>query len=84
MDAYSTLVIILAIALAVFLVLAIILTSVLIKLVNQIRNITTKAEAVMDDVEAVSDFFRKTAAPVAIGNLLSNIVSMITDRRRKK
>lgn len=84
MDAYSTLVIILSITLAIFLVTAIILAIALTKLVNQMRNITTKAEAVMDDVEAVSDFFRKTAAPVAIGNLLSNIVSMITDRRSKK
>lgn len=84
MDAYGILVIILSITLAVFLVLGIILVSVLIKLANQVRTITAKAEVVMDDVEAVSGFFRKTAAPVAIGNLLSNIVSTITDRKKGK
>ena len=84
MDAFEILVIILSVTLAVFLVLAIILTSVLIKLAKQMRNITAKAEVVMDDVEAVSGFFRKTAAPVAIGNLLSNIVSTLTDRKKGK
>lgn len=84
MDAFEILVIILSITLAVFLVLGIILTTVLIKLANQVRVITAKAEVVMDDVEAVSGFFRKTAAPVAIGNLLSNIVSTITDRKKGK
>lgn len=84
MDAFEILVIILSITLAIFLVLAIILTSVLIKLAKQMRNITAKAEVVMDDVETVSGFFRKTAAPVAIGNLLSNIVSTLTDRKKGK
>jgi hypothetical protein len=84
MDAYNILVITLSIALAIFLVAAIVLTVALIKLVGQVRSITQKADAVMDDVEAVSDFFRKTAAPVAIGNLLSNIVSMISDRKKRK
>lgn len=84
MDAYGILVIILSITLAIFLVFAIILTSVLIKLAKQLKSITAKAEVVMDDVEAVSGFFRKTAAPVAIGNLLSNIVSTITDRKKGK
>lgn len=84
MDAFEILVIILSVALAIFLVVGIILTSVLIKLANQLRNITAKAEMVMDDVEAVSGFFRKTAGPVAIGNLLSNIVSTLTHKKKGK
>jgi hypothetical protein len=84
MDAYGVLVIILSITLAIFLVIGIVLLVYLIKLVNQVRVITAKADAIVDDVEAVSDFFRKTAAPVAIGNLVSNIVSMVNDRRKRK
>lgn len=84
MDAYHILVIILSVALAILLVAGIILTIVLVKLVNQIRRITKKAELVMDEVEAVSAFFRKTAAPAAIGKLVSNIVSTISKRRKDK
>ncbi len=83
MDAYSTLVIILSITLAIFLVTAIVLTVYLIKLVNQVRGITAKADAVMDDVEAVSEFFRKTTVSTAVGTLLSNIVSTLSNRRKK-
>ncbi len=84
MDAYGVLVIILSITLAIFLVVGIILLIQLIKLTKQVRGITEKADAVMDDVEAVSEFFRKSAAPVAIGQLVSNIVSTITGRKRGK
>lgn len=84
MDGYNILVIILAVALAIFLAVAIVLVVALVKLVNQIRGITAKAEAVMDDVESVSEFFRKSAAPVAIGKLVSNLVSTISERRGRK
>lgn len=84
MDAYHILVIVLSITLAVLLVASIVLVVGLIKLTTQVRNITAKAESVMDDVEAVSEFFRKSAAPVAIGNLLSNIIGTITNRRKNK
>jgi hypothetical protein len=83
MDAYQVLVIILSVALAVFLVLAIVLTAIFVKVMLTVKRITTKAESVMDDVESVSDFFRKSAAPVAIGKLISNIVSTITERNKK-
>ncbi len=83
MDAYNILVIILSVTLAVLLVVAIVCIVALTKLINQVRAITTKAESVMEDVESVSDFFRKSAAPVAIGKLVSNIVSTISERRKK-
>jgi len=83
MDSYDILVIVLSIALALFLVVSIILVIGLIKLVKQLRLITKKAEEVMDDVEAVSGFFRKTAGPVAVTNLLSNIVSKVADYKKK-
>lgn len=83
MDSFDILVIILSAALAVFLIVAIILTIGLVKLVKQLRVITAKAEEIVDDVEVVSGFFRKSAGPVAITSLLSNIVSKITDFNKK-
>lgn len=84
MDSFDILVIILSIALAIFLLVSIILVIGLIKLVKKIREITAKAEEIVDDVEAVSGFFRKTAGPVAITGLISNIVSTVADFKGKK
>lgn len=84
MDAFEILVIILSTVLAVLLVLCIILAISAIKLVNKLRAISQKAEEIVDNVEAVSGIFRKTAGPVAITSLLSNIVSKVTDMKGKK
>ncbi len=84
MDSYDYLVIILSITLAIFLVIGIVLLVGLVKLTKQLRIIATKAEEVVDDVEAVSGFFRKSAGPVAITSLLSNIVSKVTEMTNKK
>lgn len=84
MDAFEILVIILSAALAVCLVLGVALLVAVIKLVNKLKQISQKAEEVMDDVEAVSGFFRKSAGPVAITSLLSNIVSKVVDHNSKK
>lgn len=84
MDSYDVLVIILSITLAIFLVVAIVLTVGLIKLVKQLRIISQKAEEIVDDVEAVSGFFRKSAGPVAVTSLISNIVSKVSEMKNKK
>lgn len=83
MDSYDILVIILSIALAVLLVVSIIFVSVLIKLVNQLRVISKKAEEIVDDVESVSGFFKKAAGPVAVTSLISNIVSKVSEFKKK-
>ncbi len=84
MDAFEILVIILSITLAVLLIASIFLVVVLVKLVNQLRIVSHKAEEIVDDVETVSGFFRKTAGPVAITSLISNIVSKVTEMKSKK
>ncbi len=83
MDSYDILVIILSITLAIFLVVAIILAIGLIKLVKDVRKITAKAGEIVDDVEAVSGFFRKAAGPVAITSLINNIVTTVADFNKK-
>lgn len=84
MDAFEILVVVLSVVLAICLLLGIALLIAVIKLVNKLRQISQKAEEVMDDVEAVSGFFRKSAGPVAITGLLSNIVSKVVDFKTKK
>lgn len=84
MDAFEILVVILSVALAVLLVLCILLVLAILKLIKKMHVITDKAEEVIDDVEAVSGFFRKTAGPVAITGLLSNIISKVVDFKEKK
>ncbi len=84
MDSYDILVVVLSITLAILLVVSIVLVIGLIKLVKQLRVISEKAEGIVDDVEAVSGFFRKSAAPVAITSLISNIVSKVTEFKDKK
>lgn len=84
MDSYDILVIVLSIALAILLVVTIIFVSVLIKLVNQLRVISKKAEEIVDDVESVSGFFKKAAGPVAVTSLVSNIVSKVAEFSKNK
>ncbi len=84
MDAFEILVVILSIALAILLVTSIFFVVVLIKLTNQLRRVTDKAEEIVDDVEAVSGFFKKAAAPVAITGVISNIVSAVTEYAKKE
>lgn len=84
MDAFEILVIILSVTLAILLVLCIIIAIGVIKLVGKLRVISAKAEEVIDDVEAVSGFFRKTAGPVAVTGLISNIVSKVAELTNKK
>lgn len=84
MDAYEILVIILSSTLGILLILCIVLAIYAIKLVKQLRVISNKAEEIVDDVEAVSGFFRKSAGPVAITSMVSNIVSKVAEFKDKK
>ncbi len=80
----QVLVIFLSSALAVFLLVAIIATIKLIQILNHIKRITEKAEQLADKAEAVGEFFRKSAGPIAVGKLLSNIVETVFKRKQGK
>lgn len=84
MDSYSFLVIILSTTLAVLLILCIIIAVTVIKLLNKFKEITAKTEEIVDDVEAVSSYFRKTATSVAVTGLIGNIVTKIAEIANKK
>ncbi len=84
MDAFEILVIILSSVLTVFLVLSIVFLVICIKIAKHVKAIINKAEAVMDDVESVSDFFKKSAMPVAIGKLVGNLINTFSKNHDKQ
>lgn len=84
---FATLVVILSVMLALFLLLSIILLVRIIQISNQIKRITDHAETAIDKAEQVADFFQKTATPVALMKLISNIsdvVSKTADKVNRK
>lgn len=84
MDAFEILVIILSTFLAIFLILAIVVLIGLLKLVKQVRHITEKAEEVIDNVEQASELFKKSASTLTFTNIVSNIISKVSDLSNKK
>ena len=81
---YEALVIILGCTLAVFIILGIVLLVKMIQIANTTKRITEHAEKVVDQAEHVSEFFAKTATPVALVKLLSNVSEMFQGKERKK
>jgi len=71
------LVIILSTTLAIFLIASIVLVVKLIQVAKHLNNITAKAEEIADKAEAVSEFFGRSAAPLAIGKLLGSIAEAV-------
>lgn len=84
MDSYDILVIVLSVTLFILLIVAIVIGIAAYMLLKKLQLISDKAEEIMDDVETVSGIFRKSAAPVAITGLVSNIVSKMVDFKDKK
>lgn len=84
MDSFDILVVILSVTLFILLVVSILLVLSILKLVKKLREITDTAREIVDDVESVSSFFKKSTGTVAITTLLSNIVSRVTEFKGKK
>lgn len=80
---FAVLVIILSSFLAIVLLLSIVLLVKVIQIVGQVKRITAKAEDVADKAEHISSFFEKTATPVAILKLISNVTDTIQKKAKK-
>ena len=70
--------------LAIFLVVAIIAGIKLIQVLRSLRHITEQAEKLADSAEAVGEFFRKSAGPVALGKLVANVAESVVHRKKNK
>ncbi len=81
---FAVLVIILSVFLAIALILGIILLVKVIQVTKQVKGIVEQAEQVADRAEHISAFFEKTATPVAILKLISNVSETIQKKVKKK
>ena len=70
---FEVLVIILSAFLAIFLILSIIILIKVIQIIKVVKRITEHAEQMADRAEHMAAFFEKTATPVALVKLVSNI-----------
>lgn len=80
---FESLVILLSIMLGLFLLLGIILLVKIIQIVKQVKRITDHAEQAVDKAEQIASFFEKTATPVAIMKLVSNMSESISRAAEK-
>lgn len=81
---FEILVVILSVFLAVFLGLAIYLVVKIIQITRTAKRIIDQAEHIADRAEHISAFFEKTATPVALMKLMSNISEAIHKKAGRK
>lgn len=81
---FAVLVIILSSFLAIVLVLSIVLILKAIQIVKHIKYITEQAAQVADRAEHISAFFERTATPVAVLKLISNISDTLQKKVKRK
>lgn len=83
-NASETLLIVVSTTLSVFLVLMSIAAFYFIRLTKRLDRIADKAENVADSVEAAASAFEKTATPMAVLNMIGNVVSQVQKRKKKE
>ncbi len=81
---FAILVIILSGFLAIVLILGIVLLLKVIQIIKVVNRITEQAEQVADRAEHISAFFERTATPVAILKLISNVSDTLQKKVKKK
>lgn len=81
---FATLVIILSSVLALLLILLVVLVVKVLQIVKRVDRIVAQAESVADRAEHISEFFEKTATPVAIIKLIANVSETVVKKAKKK
>ncbi len=82
--AAEALLIIVSSVLAIFLTVSIIALIYIIKLVNQLRHVATKAENVADSVESAANSFERAATPLTVLKVIGSILDNATKIKRRK
>lgn len=83
-EALKILIIIVSSTLIVFLVVTIIAIIKIIQILRSLKQIAQKAEKIADSAESVSEFFRKSAAPLQFGRFVTNVVETVMHKKGKK
>jgi uncharacterized protein YoxC len=73
----------LSIVLIVLLLLLIVVVAYIIRLLRRINHISDTASRVMDDMKSASSVFKKSAAPVAVSRIISNVIDLWRDTPKK-
>ena len=73
---------IISVLLGLFLVLSIAVLVMIIMLVKELKRIAKKAEKLTESVEAVGEFFHKSAGPLALGKFLTNMAETVIKHKQ--
>lgn len=79
--AANILLIIVSSVLSLFLILTIIALVKFIQVLHSLKHIAAQAEKLADSAEAVGEFFRKSAGPMALGRLVSNVIESVREHK---
>jgi predicted PurR-regulated permease PerM len=82
--ASEVLLIIVSSILTIFLLVLIVGLVYMVKVLRQVKRITSRAENVADSMEAAAAAFERTASPIAILKIIGNIVEQTTRIRKRK
>jgi len=78
------LVIIISSLLGLFLLLAIVLIVLTIRLVNNLRRVTQKAENIVSSAESVSELFRKSSVPLSFLRFANGVANVVSHKDGQK
>ena len=81
---FELLVVLMSSLLIIILIIIIFILFKVSKITSSVKKITDKTENLMDRADHISSFFEKTATPVALIKLVSNITESFTKKGRKK
>ncbi len=84
MESTDYLVILLSVGMSVVLLFTIIALYYTIKILRALKSITDKAEHIAENVDNVSEFFRKSAGPAAMAKLIANLVETVRNKKEDK
>lgn len=81
---FEILVVIMSSLLTIILLLVIFVLVKIAKVSKSVNKITSRAESLVDRADHISSFFEKTATPVALIKLVSNISDAFSSKKRRK
>jgi hypothetical protein len=83
-SAETILVIILSATLTIFLIVLTIALVKIIQLIKLLKDVSLKAHTVVGNFEAATAVLKKSAGPLAIGKLLTNIFQVVKNHKKGK
>lgn len=70
--------------LGILLIISVVFLVLLVKILQQVKRITDKADHVMDSMESVGDFIKRTSGPLAVGRYIGEFVQSVKQRKSNR